>query len=64
MDEYVIFVREYCGTYIARSNGKQSSCTAGRQQAAERVAQKLFGDRHFHLKTVNKYTFIALEGNP
>ena len=59
MAEYVIFVRDYCGTYHARSNGKQASCTAGPKQAAERVAGKLFGDRPFTLKTVNRYSYIA-----
>jgi hypothetical protein len=37
----------YCnGTYVARSGGKQASATAGEQQAAERLAEKLgFGPR-------------------
>lgn len=60
--EYVIFVRDYCGTYHARSNGRQASCTAGPKQAAERVAGKLFGDRLFTMKTVTRFTFIATEG--
>lgn len=54
--EHVIFVRCYGQTYIASSRGKTASCTAGREQAARRLAEKLMGSR--------PYTFEKLfEGN-
>jgi hypothetical protein len=62
LEEHVIIVRSYGQTYIARANGKTASCTSGTELAADRVARKLFGDRPYHLKIVNKYTFIATEG--
>lgn len=61
MDEYVIFVRDCRGAYHARANGKQASCTAGPKQAAERLAEKLFGGSSFILQTVNRYSYIATE---
>lgn len=67
MAEYVIFVRQYLQTYIARANGKQGSCTAGPEGAARCVARKLFGDRPFTLKAFkfNKYAYSATEeGKP
>ncbi len=52
--EHVIFVRDYNQTYIATSKANNprrvsASCTAGREQAAERLAEKLMGDQPYTL---------------
>lgn len=40
-----VWVRYYGGTYIAKITGFKStvSCTAGKEQAAQRAADKFFG---------------------
>jgi hypothetical protein len=60
-DEYVIFVRDTCQTYIARAAGKTASCTAGPRFAAERLAEKLFPGRLHGIKSINPYVYIASE---
>ena len=52
--EHVIFVRDYNQTYIATSRANNprrvsASCTAGREQAAKRLAEKLMGGRPYTL---------------
>jgi len=46
--EYLVKVRESCGTYIVRANGTTVSCTTGAQQAVERLAAKLWGEGEHH----------------
>ena len=50
--EHVILVRYSSDTYIARSNGKSASCTAGKEQAADALARKLMGKRPYTLARV------------
>lgn len=57
----IIAVRDSGQTYIARGNGKTASCTAGPEQAVERVARKIFGNQPFTLKKVTRLTYIATE---
>ena len=61
-----IFVRQSCGTYIARFRGKKASCTAGEKQAAEAVARKWMGKRQHVVKQLGgsccaSYTFEVME---
>jgi len=50
----IIVVCDYSGTHIARWNGKTASCTAGRKRAAEAVAKKVMGDRHYVIKMLGE----------
>lgn len=61
MIEYIIKVRDYNQTYIARGAGKQASCTSGRERAAERLAEKLFKISPFKLRKITQETYIAYE---
>lgn len=46
--EGIVFVREYCGTYIARFRGKRASSTSSSKFAAQAVARKVMGNEpHF-----------------
>lgn len=36
-------VRDYCGAYIARGDGKSASCTVDAESAVKRLGEKIFG---------------------
>ncbi|MDP3284739.1 MAG: hypothetical protein Q8M56_09970 [Desulfobacterales bacterium] len=59
MMDYIINVRDYSNTYIARGGGMQASCTCGREQAVKRVVEKLFKTSPFKLKKITEETYIA-----
>lgn len=42
--EYLVKVKENCGTYVVRAHGITASCTSGARQAVERLATKLWGE--------------------
>lgn len=42
--EYLVKVKENCGTYVVRAHGITASCTTGARQAVERLAAKLWGE--------------------
>lgn len=45
----IIRVRDAGQTYMATLAGKRASCTTGRYQAAQRVAEKVYGEGRFEL---------------
>lgn len=59
--EAAINVREYGGTYIARAAGLgvTASCTAGKREAVEACAAKLFGRGGCALNEVTGWTWLA-----
>lgn len=64
--EMPVFVRFGTGTYIARCDGKQASCTMGEAQAAAAAAKKRFGGRLVAVNQVTHGQFLAvvLENQP
>lgn len=57
--KFPIFVRPYGGTYIARSEGKQASCTSGEDQAANAVAVKVAAGRQHSVYKVSSALYYA-----
>ena len=64
VNEAVINVREYGGTYIARASGLGiiASCTCGAEAAARRCADKVFGEVRWIEKRVTAHTYVYSTG--